>query len=146
MNATSIGYEGRSLDDVISALRLKNVDLVVDVRLNAISRKRGFSKTALREGLESAGIGYVHLPSLGNARENRAGYSEVGTSNGERARDTFRERLSCAEARSALDHVEKLTLQRRIALFCFEHEESHCHREQLLEALRLRSARELASA
>jgi uncharacterized protein (DUF488 family) len=46
----TIGYEGRTLGDFISTLSNHNVDLLLDVRLNAISRKPGFSKKALANG------------------------------------------------------------------------------------------------
>src|SRR5690606_38963018 len=48
----SVGYEGREASELIDHLRSLDVSVVVDVRLNAISRKRGLSKTALREALE----------------------------------------------------------------------------------------------
>src|SRR5699024_8596813 len=146
LDAIGIGYEGRSLDDVISILRLNGIELVIDVRLNAISRKRGFSKTALRLGLEGAGITYQHFPSLGNVRENRDGYSEIGTIRGNAARQNFRERLDGDEASRALDRVAKFAQQKSIALFCFEHDGNHCHREQVLEALRSRKVPELRNA
>ena len=41
----SLGYEGRDLVELLLAVSLLSVDVVVDVRLNAISRKKGFSKT-----------------------------------------------------------------------------------------------------
>jgi uncharacterized protein (DUF488 family) len=52
----SIGYERRDIDELVELLRSEQVELLVDVRLNAISRKRGFSKTALTTALNAAGI------------------------------------------------------------------------------------------
>ena len=54
----STGYEGRSIEDFVRAMKRNRVELVVDVRLNAVSRKRGFSKTALTAALAAEGIGY----------------------------------------------------------------------------------------
>ena len=46
----SIGYEKRSIEDLIDLLVDNAVELLVDVRLNPISRKKGFSKTASDTG------------------------------------------------------------------------------------------------
>ena len=51
----SVGYEGRSVDELADALVEAGVSVLVDVRENAISRKRGLSKRALAEKLESRG-------------------------------------------------------------------------------------------
>ncbi len=142
---TSIGYEGKTLDDLVSSLRLSNVTVLVDVRLNAISRKRGFSKTALRGRLEEEGIAYVHLKELGNQKDNRAGYSEIGTASARQARSSFRAVLDSSAATEALEYVLKMAAHNKVALFCYEHDVSHCHREQVLEKLH-HHARELVEA
>ncbi len=103
--------------------------------MNAISRKKGFSKSALRDALISNGIGYEHFRALGNHRDNREGYAEVGTAAADAARDRFREVLKTETAASALLEVRKLSKGEQIALFCYEHNSAHCHREQVMEAL-----------
>lgn len=40
----SVGYEGRDLSDFVELLQENGVTVLLDVRLNAISRKPGFSK------------------------------------------------------------------------------------------------------
>ncbi|MDQ3504076.1 MAG: DUF488 domain-containing protein [Actinomycetota bacterium] len=45
--------------------------MLLDVRLNAISRKPGFSKKRLTAALAAVGIGYRHARALGNPRDNR---------------------------------------------------------------------------
>ena len=55
-----IGYEGLPLHSLVEQLQADGVEVVVDVRLNAISRKVGYSKRALAAALEAAGIRYVH--------------------------------------------------------------------------------------
>ena len=67
----SVGYEGRSVDELVDALVEAGVSVLVDVRENAISRKRGLSKRLLAEKLEARGITYVHEPTLGNPRDNQ---------------------------------------------------------------------------
>ncbi|SEM69999.1 DUF488 domain-containing protein [Nonomuraea pusilla] len=78
---------------------MRESELLVDVRLTPISRKRGFSKTALATALAAAGIACRHMRALGNPKWNRAGFSgspaEPGT-----ARGVYADRLLAAEARS----------------------------------------------
>lgn len=143
---TTIGYEGKTLDDFISSLRIQNVKALVDVRLNAISRKRGFSKTALSTRLREEGISYHHLKMLGNARENRAGYAEVDTPAGNTARALFRSSLDDADAVEAIDRILELAEHQKVALFCYEHDVAHCHREQVLERIRDRADSMLQAA
>ncbi|MBT2502507.1 DUF488 domain-containing protein [Curtobacterium sp. ISL-83] len=131
-----IGYEGLDLPGLIDRLRLRGVTHVVDVRLNPISRKRGLSKTALREGLEAAGIDYSHLRSLGNPKANRDGFATVVGPEARSCRDAYRTLLETRPAQDALDQIRALNEHQRVALLCFEADEPHCHRELVLEALR----------
>ena len=146
MSISGIGYEGLTLDAFVSKLRINSIDTLVDVRLNAISRKRGFSKRALAEALEAAGIAYVHMPVLGNHRDNRAGYGELRTDLAHEVRDRFREALRSEAAVAALEHVADLARDKNVALFCYEQDERHCHREQVLDAVRLLIQRDLIAS
>ncbi|MCO1660522.1 DUF488 domain-containing protein [Pseudonocardia sp. S2-4] len=69
----TVGYEGRSVDDVVAGLVAQEVSLLIDVRLTPLSRKRGLSKRGLTEHLAAAGIEYLHLRALGNPVDNRDG-------------------------------------------------------------------------
>lgn len=143
MSISGIGYEGLALDAFISKLRIRGVQTLVDVRLNAISRKRGFSKRALSEALAEAGITYVHLPVLGNQRDNRAGYGEIESDLAHDVRDRFRQELQSDVAVSALEEVADLARSGEVVLFCYEQDERHCHREQVLDEVRSLMARDL---
>lgn len=143
MSISGIGYEGLTLETFISKLRIRGVRTLVDVRLNAISRKRGFSKRALAEALDEAGIGYVHLPALGNQRDNRAGYGELESDLAREVRDRFRQELQSEAASTALREVADLAQAGEVVLFCYEQDEQHCHREQVLEQVQLLPTRDL---
>lgn len=52
----SVGYEGMTLDGLIDRLTDARVCVLVDVRLNPISRKPGFSRVRLAKALEEAGV------------------------------------------------------------------------------------------
>src|SRR3954453_16129144 len=68
------GYEGRSSEQLIADLSTMDVSIVADVRLTPLSRKPGLSRRTLSEAVESAGMSYVHLPELGNPRDNREAF------------------------------------------------------------------------
>jgi len=133
-----IGYEGQDLDEFVLALQKWDVRTLVDVRLNAISRKRGFSKTALRAGLAAVGIDYRHEPTLGNPKVNREGFAESGSPKGREAREHFIGLLSNDASQAALDSIAHLAAESRVAVMCFEGSELHCHRQQVLSELRER--------
>ena len=71
MTLFTIGYEGRNIEEYLGLLKKNIVKLVIDVRRNPISRKRGFSKNRMREALSSEGIEYMHFPQLGIESKNR---------------------------------------------------------------------------
>ena len=57
--------------DLFASLKANRVKLLIDVRDVPISRKPGFSKTSLAQGLADAGIGYLHLKGLGDPKPGR---------------------------------------------------------------------------
>lgn len=128
----SVGYEGRDAKTLISLLEANDVQVLVDVRLNPISRKPGLSKGALSAALEAAGIRYVHYRSLGNPKDNRAGFRAGDQS----ALTRFSEVLSQETAGQAIRHVTELLEEGVVALLCFERDHAQCHRRLVAEAIR----------
>jgi len=126
----SAGYEGRSIEEYVAALLDLGVGTVADVRLNAISRRAGFSKTRLREALANAGIGYRHLRSLGNAKENRQPF---WTGRVEEGRRVFRRALQGPEAEAELHELAELAADHLVAVMCFEANAEMCHRQVIID-------------
>lgn len=126
----SIGYEQRSIDDLIAVLQHHEVRVLVDVRMNAISRKRGFSKTALTDALAEAGIDYRHERELGNPKENRDPFRQGLKS----ARDSYLRHLRNG-ASDAFENLVQLARTTRIALLCYERDHSQCHRSCIIETV-----------
>lgn len=126
-----VGYEGQQAEQFVDELRSAGVDVVVDVRLTPISRKRGFSKRLLAENLAEAGIQYEHLRALGNPKDNRAGFA--GDAHELTAALTrYAALLSDADATTALDRVTELATSNRVAVLCFEASDHRCHRQVVL--------------
>jgi uncharacterized protein (DUF488 family) len=131
-----IGYQGLQLSDLIDRLRSDGVGVVVDVRLNAISRKAGYSKRALAAALEAAGIRYLHDPRLGNPKDNRAAYADTASPAGTAARGRFQELLNSGAGADGIRDLASLVDREPVALLCFEADERQCHRQQVMAALR----------
>lgn len=137
-----VGYEGRTIGAFIDELLADSVTHLIDVRMTPISRKPGFSKTALSRALAEAKIAYDHRPELGNPKANRAGFggseAELAT-----ARNVFAQWIQQPAAESALDSIASLSQRARVALLCFEADEERCHRHVVLEQVEQRSPQRL---
>ena len=73
----SVGYEGRTPAEMVALLRAQRVSRVLDIRELPLSRRRGFSKTALAERLRKAGIEYRHLRFAGNPHRHLLANAEM---------------------------------------------------------------------
>ncbi len=124
----SIGYEGRTLDEFVDVLRGHRVEVLIDVRLTPISRKKGFSKSALSAALEVAGIEYRHEPALGNPKDNRDPFRRGLAS----ARERYAGHLSNG-ANTTYEATVDAARWSRVALLCFERDHSQCHRSCITE-------------
>lgn len=129
----TIGYEDATVKSLVEALREADVDLLVDVRAVASSRRPGFAKTRLAANLQEAGIEYLHLRGLGTPAEGRAA-ARAGQH--DRMREIFREHLTTPAARDDLETLEGLVRAgRRVCLLCLEADPAHCHRSLVADAL-----------
>lgn len=129
----TIGYEGTTLPRLVEALRAEGVDLLVDVRAVASSRRPGFSKSRLAAAVGGVGIGYLHLRGLGTPAEGRAA-ARAGRH--DEMKKVFREQLATPEARDELETLAGLVRSgRRVCLLCFEADPAHCHRSLVATAL-----------
>lgn len=125
----SVGYEGFTLNALVERLATAAVTVLVDVRLNPVSRRPGFSRRKLDEALTAAGISYVHEKPLGNPSDNRDAFRNGDT---EAGRARMRSILSKG-AGEALDRVVALASEQRIAVLCVEWEHARCHRDVVIE-------------
>ena len=132
----TIGYEGLDPERLIAALRAAGVATLADVRAVANSRKRGFSKNALRAELAQASLGYEHLRSLGTPK---AGRQAARANDAALMRTIYCEEvLDTADGGLALDALATLAADRPICLLCFERDPDGCHRRVLSERLAAR--------
>lgn len=132
MKLRTIGYEAATQSAVIACLKGAGVEVVIDVRAVASSRRAGFSKTILAASLAEAGIGYVHLRALGTPKAgriaNRAGRMDE-------FRRIYDRSFHEPEAQLALLECAELCRGQASALMCFCGNEAKCHRHIIAEAL-----------
>lgn len=129
----TIGYEATTIPCLLAALQDDGVELLVDVRAVASSRRPGFAKTKLAANLAGAGIDYVHLRGLGTPADGRAAaragrYDEL--------REIFLAHLETPAAQDDLATLDELVRSgKRVCLLCLEANPTHCHRSMVAAAL-----------
>lgn len=132
MRLFTIGYEGATMDEFLSALKGAGVKRVIDVRALPLSRRPGFSKTPLSNALAEAGIDYVHLRALGTPASGR-----TAARAGRRAEleEIYAGQLELPEAIVAAEEMKRLAAEKPSALLCFERDPSCCHRTLLWQSV-----------
>lgn len=129
----TVGYEAATVDGFLDALRAEGVEILIDVRAAARSRRPGFAKTALAGHLEDAGIEYLHLRGLGTPAEGRAA-ARAGDHEGMKA--IYREHLASPEAQTDLRVLlDIVDAGRGVCILCLEADPEHCHRSLLARAI-----------
>ena len=139
MRIFTIGYEGLDLAAFRGLLRRHGVQTVVDVRELPLSRKKGFSKQALRHELQREGFGYVHIGALGCPRPVRDAYRK--DRDWARYTEGFMQHL--AGQGEAVAGLADLAQGSNCALLCFEADYNYCHRSMVAEAVRQSSGTEI---
>lgn len=130
----TVGYEGAHLDGWLARLREAGVSLLVDVRERAASRKKGFSKTALKEALENEQIAYWHLRNLGTPPPMRRKVKKDKD-----YADFFAKYNAHLDGQEGTLHELLSVLERETAcLMCFEKDPRQCHRLVLAERISAR--------
>lgn len=128
MRIYTIGYEGTTQAEFIAALQAAGVRRVIDVRAVPLSRRPGFSKNVLANGLREAGIDYVGLKALGTPPEGREAARKGKMDVLERVYDA---QLDTPEAGLQAEQLKDLAAERPSALLCFERSPAGCHRTLL---------------
>jgi uncharacterized protein (DUF488 family) len=132
MRIFTIGYEGTTVPVFIATLKGAGVERVIDVRALPLSRRPGFSKSALRAALEEVGVEYVHLKALGTPAEGRAA-ARAGRHDD--LNRIYAGQLELPEAMAQSAQMLDLASEKPSALLCMEREPAHCHRTLLLDAV-----------
>ena len=138
---STIGYEAATLPEVIAKLKAAGVEIVVDVRAVASSRRAGFSKTILRNSLEAEGIAYEHLRGLGTPKAGREAARKGRIAEMEAI---FTEHMKTPEAQDGLAKAIAIARDQHAALLCYEACAAGCHRRIVAEQVRTVTGCEVA--
>lgn len=137
LTLSTIGYEGKTLDEFLGELAAAGVEMVIDVRAVAASRRPGFSKTALSGALRERGIDYVHYRALGTPA---AGREAARKGHIAKMHAIYAGQLETPEAQLALEQLLGEASARHSALLCYERDAACCHRTMLAERIVARRA------
>jgi uncharacterized protein (DUF488 family) len=121
----TIGYEGSRVDEFVATLRRAGIETLIDVRDLPLSRKPGFSKSALAEKLEAHGIAYVHLKGLGDPKPGR---EAARAGKYAQFRTIFGRHMATDVAQRDLERAVELVRGKPCCLMCFEQNHCNCHR------------------
>jgi uncharacterized protein (DUF488 family) len=137
----TIGYEKSALADLLRALKDAKVELLIDTRAVAASRRAGFSKKMLAASLEDKGIHYLHLQKLGTPAEGR---EAARSGDYKKLWQIYGKHIKTKEAREQLDALEEMIREgRRLCLLCYEREPTECHRSKIAEIMHDRTGRKI---
>jgi len=132
----TIGYEKKTIEQVLELLKRAKVKTLVDARKNPVSQyKPDFNKAKLQETLKKNGIDYIHYPELGVPSEIRRKLGETGDY------DWFFKQYD----ENILPRLEKdatlKPLSYPIAIMCVELDPTKCHRHRIALALEKKGLR-----
>jgi uncharacterized protein (DUF488 family) len=137
----TIGYEKAAQRDVLAALKQARVQVLVDTRAVAASRRAGFSKRQLAAGLDEAGIAYLHLQKLGTPAEGREAARAGDYKTLWRIYDKH---IKTAPAKDELDELEKILRSgKRTCLLCYERDPNECHRLRISDLMHARTGQKV---
>ncbi len=132
----TIGYEQAKPAAVLDELKRARIQLLVDTRAVAASRRPGFSKRQLAAVLDEANIAYIHLQKLGTPPAGRAAARSGDIDALWRIYDKY---IKSKDAQNALDELIALIKSgKRIALLCYCRDPKTCHRNRVVANVKKR--------
>ena len=133
----TIGYEQAKPAAVLYELKRAKIELLVDTRAVAASRRPGFSKRQLAASLDDVGISYLHLQKLGTPAEGRAAARSGDTDSLWRI---YEKHIKRSEPQEELGELVALIKSgKRIALLCYCRDPKTCHRSRIVANVKKRT-------
>jgi len=129
----TIGYEGKTIEHFTNELIKKDIRVLCDIRKNALSMKYGYSKNQLKFIVENVGIKYIHIPELGIDSDKR---QLLSTKTDYEKLFNYYEENTLPANNDKLEELYQIYISnKRIALMCFEADNTFCHRSRTAKAL-----------
>ncbi|QDK39307.1 DUF488 family protein [Bdellovibrio sp. NC01] len=135
MTLYTVGYEGCDIEQFLAGLKEHEVTCVIDIRKNPVSRKKGFSKSRLKENLEAQKIEYVHIGALGVPSAWRKKQKAKLISRAKMFADYVEEIIP--EQKNELTNILQIAGKtKKAALLCYEADACDCHRHFVTEEIK----------
>lgn len=134
----TIGYEGKSIDELIQILHRNNIKTLVDIRNNPFSYKYLYSKDELKKVLPKFNIKYIHYQTLG-IEGNIRNSENIDT---ETMWNLYKSKLNNHKL-TELSELKTLIQEDTVCLMCFESNHTQCHRHILSKDLQTSLQKEI---
>ena len=132
MTLFTIGYEGLDEKQFSAHLAYHGIDVVADIRKLPLSRKKGFSKTALQKMLARKDIKYLNFNELGAPK----GIRDELYKSGDYHRFFIEYQSTISDRKDVLQEIHLLvTKGKNVILLCFERDPQKCHRKVVAEEI-----------
>ena len=130
----TIGHSTRRIEDFTLLLRAHGVEQLIDIRTVPRSRTNPqFNRDALPTSLTRAGMGYVHMATLGGLRHPKADSGNTGWRNS--SFRGFADYMQTPEFTEGIEKLVALARDQQVAIMCAEAVPWRCHRSLVADAL-----------
>lgn len=131
----TIGHSNHTFEEFLAMLKAFDIEVLADIRRYPGSRKHPqFNKDSLQKTMPENGIEYLHLEDLGGRRK-----VQPNSHNTAWRLDSFKgyaDYMETGEFKKAVEKLEKLALQKRVAYMCSEAVWWSCHRSLVSDYLK----------
>jgi uncharacterized protein (DUF488 family) len=133
----TIGHSTRSMEEFLSILKSFRMEVLIDIRTFPGSRRYPhFNKESLSTTLQQNGIEYVHMLALGGRRKPLA--DSVNVSWRHPSFRGYADHMQTPEFIDAINDVQRLASQKRVAYMCSEAMWWKCHRSLVSDYLKVK--------
>ena len=133
----TIGHSTRTFEGFVALLQSFEISLLVDVRTYPGSRRYPhFNKEHLCTSLPQQNIEYLHMIDLGGRRKPLP--DSVNSAWRHPSFRGYADYMQTPQFKAALDQLESLAAEHRLAYMCSEATWWRCHRSLISDALKVR--------
>ena len=133
----TVGHSTRSAEEFKDILLAHRIEALVDVRSFPGSRRYPhFNKPELSQQLESIGLHYLHLPSLGGRRKPSPDSKNTAWNNS--SFRAYADHMETVEFQQGIEELLELAGIKRSAIMCAESLWWRCHRSLISDFLKAR--------
>jgi uncharacterized protein (DUF488 family) len=131
----TIGHSTHTLEEFVVMLKSFNIELLADIRSFPGSRKfPHFNKENLAASLAEKNIEYIHLKNLGGRRKVNPDSCNTGWRVA--AFRGYADYMETENFKKAIEELEKIASQKRVAYMCAEAVWWRCHRSLVSDYLK----------